>query len=486
MKLDLIGGSYVQPYPTLNSQRTINWYPVPGTQTEHNKNPLALFPTPGLKQFATTSGRYGRGIFTAETLNYKRCFSVTDTTLNEVGEDGTITSRGTLTDIGLATSKCYMTCNSSDEVFIGNPVAAYVFDMSTNTLTKVTDADYPGMKTLVYSDGYFIVNNKRTFYSDLNSGLNWTASSVFTPASKADPVLAVATLRDRIFNFGSQTIETYINDGTSPFVRENGSTVFMGLVAIESVAVMHDGIIFLGRNEQGQAAVYSIDSNYNAVPLSPYSINFQLNQTTNLDDAYAYIQYTKNGSIWYYLTIPSLRNTFVYDIVTKQWHERQSLQPYRDSNGEYIHREFRGRHYTCFNGKHLFQDLYSGKIFIEDYKTMTEDGNMIRRKRRSANYEEDLKFISCHALEIDCNVGQASTLSGQGSNPILMLETSKDGGNIFGNQRNILLGVRGNFLNRARLNKIGTARKWVVDLTLTDPVDLMIQSASIIGSLSSF
>ncbi len=64
------------------------------------------------------------------------------------------------------------------------------------------------------------------------------------------------------------------------------------------------------------------------------------------------------------------------------------------------------------------------------------------------------------------------TLSGQGSDPKLMLQTSIDGGNSFGNYRELELGVRGKYATRVTARRLGRfgPKGIVFRLRISDPV----------------
>lgn len=486
MKLDIIGGTAEQKYKNLNSQRTINWYLVPGTQAEMNKSQKSLFPTPGLTLFATATGSVHRGGYVSQGVGIPdRCFFVIDQTLYELAEDTTITSRGLVDMIPAGLSRVTFKTNGNNQMFIGQGPAGYNFDLATNILTYISDIDYPGMDTADYMDGYLILTrNGRAYWNNtLNDFTSWVGTDVLTPTFKADSDLAVAVLKEEIYNFGSQTIEVYLNDGTSPFSRRSGSSMLIGIAAVDTLTTFNDGFIFLGKNDRGQFAVYTVQSNYTIEQISNFSINWALNNSEHsIKEAYAFIQYTKDGHIWYHLTIPSLKTTYVYDVMTKEWFERQSKQPFQDSDGSDVYREFRCKYHINFNGKNLFFDMYSGKIFLESFTNATEDSNTIKRSRTSQIYSQEEAYIGATTLQIDCNVGEAAANTGQGVSPILLLEISRDGGRTFGSPREIQLGALGKYVSRAKLNKLGTARNWVLRLSLTDPIDLMIQSAIVSGT----
>lgn len=489
MDIDLLGGSSEAKYKSLNSQRTINWYLTLSTPSEADKVQKSLHPTPGNTLYATAAGRYHRGAFVAQGINIDdRCFFVTDQTLYELGSSGNIITIGSISNIPYGTTEVSFQTSGNNHVFIGQAGAGYDLTLSTNTLTAISDTDFPGAEDSDYMDGYlFVIKNGRAYFNAvLNDFTNWDGLDVITPSFKADSVKAVGCLKTEVTFFGSQTIETYLNDGATPFIRRSGSTVLYGIAAVKSKVTFDSGHIFVGKNDKGQYAVYLYGIDYSIQPISDFNRTWQLNnKVKSIGNAHAFVQYTKDGHVLYNLTIPELHTTWVYDVITREWTERQSRQPYDDLDGENVYREFIGRFYVNFMGKNIFFDRYSGKIFLEDYSVQTENGNIIKRVRTSQSYDQSRQYVSVSSLEIDANRGEAATNTSQGSSPIIMLEISKDGGYTFGNPRHIDMGKLGQYIKRLKINKLGTARCWVLRLSLTDPVDLIIQKAIATGTLST-
>lgn len=483
MIIDLIGGSYEHKFRDWNSQRTVNWYPKITDQKgqEKNKTQIALFPRPGLTQYVNLGGLPIRGMHTARTLTQERCFAVTGTSLYEIHYDASSTLRGTLT--GMATgsnSKVYMAVNGNGELFIQDTQAAYVFALNTNVLTRVTDIDYPGGTTLDYADGYFIISDKngRVSFSDLNDGLSWDGFNFFTPTFKPDKVKAIVAFREEVYCFGDDTIEVYINDGESPFIRQSRTSMYFGLTARDSISVHQSGVFFLGKSATGGSEVYMMGSNYALTPISSPAISNRLNQYVN-EDAEGFVFSSTDGHIFYHLHLPSLKTTLVYDVTTGMWHERQSLRPFPDADGTSPQGMYRGRNHVTFKGMNLFGDWHSGKIFKED--GTTDDGNIRLLKRTSSIFQNELKYISVYKIEMDINSGMGNT-TGQGNEPIMMFACSQDGGNTFEPDEFIELGNLGNYDQRVQLNNLGTARNWVISFSVSDPIDVIVMQAVANGS----
>lgn len=504
MLINIIGGSYQAKYVSVNPQKAINWYIHKKLiETQQDLYESAWYPTPGLASFSDTTRTQPFGAFVAKTLTEERYFIVVDNYLYEVDVDGVATNRGQMTNM-TPSSKVYMEVNGNGELLIAHSSASYYLTLSTNVLAQVTDGDFPGsVDSLTYTAGYFIVTSGgRVYYSDLNSASSWNAASVFTPTARADNTLAVIAWRDDIYCFGAETIEVYINDGSSPFSKMPKSTIFVGLAAAESIVTFRDGFLFLGKTKYGQHEVYY----YNGQDLLPISspINWAINNPSliggvpweeltvytwedwfdlwnaGISTSYADIQQNKEGHVFYFLTVPFLDTTFVYDLQSKEWTERQSLNPNSSTQSE-----FRGRFFVNFKNLDLWADIYTGKVLQEDYTIATEDGSAITRTGISSVVSNENKFISAYSLEVDCNSG-IGLIATPATSPNISLYVSKDGGNTYGTARSLSVGASGSYNQRAYATKLGTARKFVFKLVVTDAADIMIQKVILHGIVGSW
>ncbi len=78
------------------------------------------------------------------------------------------------------------------------------------------------------------------------------------------------------------------------------------------------------------------------------------------------------------------------------------------------------------------------------------------------------------------------TTTGQGSSPVMMVRYSVDGGNTFEPEEMLLLGALGQYDTRVSTNNLGTARNWVIDFSVSDPVDVIVVQALARGSFGSW
>jgi hypothetical protein len=493
MIIDLLGGSYEYRFKDWNSQRTINWYPKLTDQQsqEKNKTQIALIPRYGLTQFASVAGNSVRGLFAARVLNVERCFAVVDTSLYEVFQNGSMTLLGALTGMSVGSrSKVYMAVNNTGQLMIQDPLAGYIFNLQTNVLTQIststfTDAQgnvclYPGGTSLDYADGYFVIsgNDGRIYFSEIGDGTSWPAFNFFTPSFKPNKMKAIRMYREEVYCFGEETIEIYINDGVTPFSRQFRTSSYYGLAATDSVAIHQAGAFFLGRSPTGTFEAYLMGPDYSLTPLS-FPIDYLLSKQ-NCDDAEGFVQVANDGAIFYHLHLPQLHTTFVYDVTTHMWHERQSRRPWPDEDGRYPQDMYRPRSVVTFNGLTLSGDWYSGAIMFEDQTVSTDLGNINKFERRSSILTDQLNYISVYRIEFDVNAGYGNT------DPVMMVSYSKDSGNTYEQEEMLQLGALGQYDYRAVVNKLGTARNWVIKIIVTDPVPVIVMQAIAHGNFGTF
>lgn len=507
MQFDVVGGSYTNKYISLNPQKTINWYIHKQLlEDEKGKFQHSLQPTPGMTAFCDTAASILRkkSFFVARTLDKERAFVVGDNYLYEVFSDGTCTSLGQMTAMDTTNTPVWMACNSENQVMICHTTASYIFDMDTDALVQITDSDFPASPTsLAYLQGYFIVAaGGRVYYSAPLNGLSWTATDVFTPSAYSDKTIAAIIWRDDVHCFGTETIEIYVFDGTTPFIKQDRSTINIGLVSTETLAVFADGVIFLGQTKTGQSKVYFYNGQ-TCTAISDSNIDWQINNPaalggttwdllltytwdawfdawgTGLTNAYAEIQYTRDGHILYLLSISALHTTFCFDVTSQEWTERQSTYP-----GTSQQLEFRGLNMVNFQGLNLWSDAFSGKILKEDYTNRTEDSNQITRTRITQILAQEKTNISIYSFELDMTTGVGLTAA-PSTPAYVQFSYSRNGGNTYGAVTNLNTGAAGQYQKRVRLNKLGTARDWVFKLVVTDAADLAINSGIMTGITGS-
>ena len=356
-------------------------------------------------------------------------------------------------------------------------VNGYYLNIGTPVLNTIVDPNFFPTDTITFQDGYFIGVQKGTnafFISDINS-VDFPPLNEAFAAGSPDILVAAISNNRQLYLLGTKSQEIWWNSGQSaatPFTRQDGRFSQVGCVSAASIAVLGETFLWLGTNNQGGGVVYMLD---NAMPtrVSTYAVEFSLQSIGDLTGATAYA-YQQEGHYFYVLNIPGLNTTWVYDMGTKQWAERQSS--INGVTGRNI-----GETHCFLNGVHIIGDHSSGNIYSLNLNSYTENGNPIYRIRQSPHVSDSLNRMFYKLFEVDFQFGVG--LPNNGSNPVssvnprVTLEISNDGGETWGNAIYAALGKIGQYKYRARWQRLGSSRDRVFRVTVTEPVRVVMLSA---------
>lgn len=137
-------------------------------------------------------------------------------------------------------------------------------------------------------------------------------------------------------------------------------------------------------------------------------------------------------------------------------------------------RQYRVQVGINYRGMALGGDAYAGVIGRMNFDSFTEYGNTMRALIVSPPVHMDRLrvFVSRFEIDVESGVGLAE---GQGSDPMWMLDWSKDGGRTWSSQQQWRsMGRLGAYLQRLRWLKLGQSRQWIFRLQSTDPVRRVI------------
>lgn len=467
MKIGLVGGSYQQSSLPFDASRTINMYPVI-SESQSSAEISALYGVHGKTLFTTAGDGLIRGGFTSEN---GRCFVVSNNALYEIDENGTATSRGTL---DTTATNCTMDENGL-QLAICDGTDLYIFTYSSNAFAKVSDLDFPGAATVTFVDGYFAYNDPDTgrFYiSAAYDGLNVDALDFATAEAAPDDLIRVIQVGGQLFLMGRRTTEVWYNSGdaTFPFAKVSGGKIETGIAAAHTACQLDNSLFWVGRDKDGYGIVYKMEG-YSPKRISTTAIEKRLqalteNQIANLR-AWTY---QKEGHAFYVITGSGLDTSLCYDAMTGQWHERA----YLNALGNYE----TDRASCCFFafGKHLVGDRQNGKIYELTDTVYDDNGDEMAKERIFTHLINEATRMTFNELEVYFESGVGLT-SGQGSDPVAILQISKDGGRTWGNELTASIGALGEYQARAVWRRLGVGRTTTFKIKVTDPVKVRIIGA---------
>lgn len=468
MKLPIVGGSYQMDALSFDVQRTINFYPLI-SEIGTSKEVTALRGTAGLLERYDVGTGSIRGMISSAS---NRAFALSGNTLYELYEDGTSTSRGTINTFSGFVSFAE---NNAGQVMFVDGVDGWIFNLSTNTLTKITDADFPTCSYVTFQDQYFIVAATGTsnFYiSAINDGTSWDALDFTSVESDPDDLVGVLSNNQVLYAFGNRSVEIFQNTGsaTFPFERIDGAIVQTGCANMFTVQKFDNGVIWLGVDENGRGIVWQMNGLNDARRVSTQAIELLIDSANDYTDSSSWT-YHEQGHIFYCLQIAGLDTTLVYDGSTGQWHERSWQNPI--TSGRERHR---GSCHMFFGQFNLVGDRENGKIYRMDLNIYLDNGDEIVRERICPHIADEKRMISHASLELDMEVGVGLD-TGQGSDPQVMMRYSDDGGRNWSNELWESLGKVGAYNTRVIWRRLGQSRDRVYHIKISDPVQCQINGA---------
>lgn len=473
MLINIVGDAYKVRSPYLNAQTCINYYPV--LDQKHGKTITALYPTAGKVLFSAGENlEQVRQLYETNEVLY----GVVGHKFYQIDAAGTRFEKGEL----LTGAGPVSIVSNGLQVMIVDGRNQYVYTIATDTFQQNPTADFLGCNVATYQDGYGIlpVPNSTTWYiTDLFD------FSVINPLEFASAntdeqwIVSAVSKSQEVWLLKRNSTEIWYDTGNAdfPFQRRQTLIIRYGCAAPYSLLKMDSNtLLWLARNEHAKLNVIRLDG-YEASVISNDAVETAISSYAVINDAIGYVDQGSDGHVFYILTFPTADRTWVYDLSTGLWHERRSelnnekpfIFPTRQGRD-------RGNCYALFSGKRLVGDFQTGNIFALDDNINTENDILITRERTTCHVSEDERFLFINNFQLIAETGVGLN-DGEGSDPQIMLQVSKNGAVTFGVERWRSLGRQGYYKHRVKWNALGASRDWVFRLRIRSPVKVFILGA---------
>jgi hypothetical protein len=380
------------------------------------------------------------------------------------------------------------------QLLIIDGINGWVWGLLTNQLSQTLpngDTSDFSPNSVSYQDGFAIVNSKKsnqiyqsnyndfTKFATPNGGnLGSTANNAFVQGN-ANYVVAVADIRREMWVFKSNVVEVWINQGAAGFAFDQlqGVYIHAGCCAPNSIARLGESLVWLGSDEQGDGIVY-LGQGYNATPITTFALAQTFQGFPIVSDAQAF-SYQWYGHYFYVLTFPSQGATYVFDLVSRKWHQWGIF-----SNGD-IGRANANAH-AFFNRRHLVGDYSNGNIYALSDLLNTDNGAIRKWARSWRALPPGMPLgipMSFDSLQIDMETGITTP---DGYYPNVMLRWSDDGGYNWVGPFLMPAGKIGQTAWRVIQFRLGSTRietglDRVFEISCTDNINIKIFGATVEG-----
>lgn len=209
---------------------------------------------------------------------------------------------------------------------------------------------------------------------------------------------------------------------------------------------------------------------FNMKKVSTEDIDNIIRGFTVWQDAVAF-GYILDGHKMYQITFPTAERSFLYDVTTDFWFELQT--------GVSLSARHMANFGITFNTFTFVSDTTTGTIYKLDPTVYTDNGTPIKRQLTSRHVNMDGNRFGIDEVYLDMETG-VGIQYGQGSDPQIMMQISKDGGRTFGTERWRSIGKVGQYKSpRVEWDRLGASQDFVFQWTMTDPVKFTIVGGSV-------
>lgn len=447
-RLNLFGPQEKGLSVAINDQQSVNCYTVPSPR---GRNEVALVGSMGTKLHANTAGDV-RGCGTFGEVAY----FVIGQSLYSVDNIGAFVALGTV----LGSNTVSITYDGTSVIIVNGTMTGYYFNTVTTTFSTIT---LPAIAyTITYLDGYiaFSSDDQKWYISNVNDSDNFNALDFASAIKSPDPLVSIWEDHSELILFGSKTIEPWFNSANPDFAfsQNTAGIIERGLYARFSVAKDDNTLFFLGDD----LIVYRMQG-YQPVRISDTSTDTILSNLAkdgyeeDLKNATAFT-YSEHGHKFYQLNIPN-RISLVFNLATQMWHQAKHID----------YETHMAKVYTRAYGKHLIGGV-DGKVYEMSRSYYDDAGSILKRLKRTSSYSLQDKLTKWKRIKFIFDFGSTPVLTGQGSQPVVVVRWSYDYGRTFRSEKFLPLGESGDYLAKAILRACGSSRHRVFEFYVTDPV----------------
>lgn len=472
MIVPLLGAGVSSKSRVVSSQRRLNCYLEP--QYDRDKSALVAYGSPGLVKVLDEGAMPYRGGVTVGDLLYITQSNV----FKECNNAFVTTDRNAASRLATNSGRMSFATNETTIVLVDG-TNGYNYDTSTTTFAQIASAMFSSPKTCAYQDGYYLASFDETGTDKKRcqisaDGTTWNALDFRAVETASGALIRTYSFQGEVHQFTDKGIEfwAYTGDPEFPFQPIRGATLRVGLAARWSLAEGDQSLFFLGRKAgKGEVEAFELVGHQARSITTPEMANI-FNSYATKGDATGYCVVIDEHT-FYRIAFPAAGKTWEYDsyasglIGVPVWSELQSNS---------------GRHlsdlqFTLVDRPYV-SDYGAGILYRIDKDTYTDNGAAIAFELITRHLFKDYGRVTVDELVADFETGVGIT-SGQGSDPLVMISVSRDGGRTWGAEQQISIGAIGEYTKPVSIRRLGTARDFVFKLRITDPVKRVLTGLAV-------
>lgn len=306
----------------------------------------------------------------------------------------------------------------------------------------------------------------RTYWSSINDGRTINALDYINAESEPDHLRDIVTVGDNAYLLGTESVEVHMLSGNpdAPLTRISQRSYSMGVIATGCAVEADNAVHLIGKD----FIVYRLAEVGQRI--SDHGIEEQIQASSSR----LLFTFKWNGHLLICVRLDS--GTWAFDLATGgQWTELSTYG--RDTWAPLCTADV--------DGSPVFGDDTDGVVWEFGSHSELDCGSPFQRVW-PAVFPLSGQPQSVYNVLVDHNPGATQLTSGQGSDPIINMRTSRDGGRNFGTWRQAKLGRQGETRRMARFGACGMFDDpgAVFEFMVSDPCPLRISRVRVNDSMN--
>lgn len=351
--------------------------------------------------------------------------------------------------------------NNATTIVVVNEPHAFYYDTSSSTFGQITDTDFTsrGAGDVEFLDNFLLFREPgsgRFFGSDVGSATSFDSLDFATAEGSPDDLVGMKVDHRQVLLFGEKSVEIWelVGGGGFPFARAGNGYIEQGCFNGRTAVKLDNSVFWLAEDY----TVRRLDG-ITPVKVSQAGIEQALGSVT-IASGRAF-GYSQEGHLFYVLQFPEA--TFVYDASTKDWHERQT----------YGFNYWLPWSHAKFAGLEIVGDISSNRLGYLSPLVYDDWGTTQRMEWTYQPVYAQGNRAFHDRLEIIMETG-VGLISGQGSDPEIMMDISDDGGITWQALPNRKLGRMGEYSHKVFWQQLGSSYDRVYRGAISDPVKAVL------------
>lgn len=420
----------------------------------------------------------GTGVQAGVYINGRRFFIVQDTLIELTGSAvpfgiSTVGPVGPCVDqYGAKYVRYSLGVNiQGNQLLIASNNVTSLFNLKTSTFTPSVTTPEPLLEC-DEQDGYFLglASASGNFYiSAFQDGTTWNPLD-FVFEETPDLTMGFKVCNRRIWMFGSQHAESYVDSGDPNFPFTRDASVYIEAGAYRNSLVIADDTIFgIAVNTLGSGWAFRLQGT-TFTRVSTYAVETSWQAYPTVRDVIP-VAYQENGHSFVVWHFPSGNASWALDLTTGLWAERGVFNA---ATGNWD-RQWSSTHvYDANLQLHFAGDYRNSSIYFQSQQYGDFSGTPIKWMRRFPHINSDGVGVLYDLVRLIMQTGHNGTLPA-GQAGTVTLQKSNDGGETFGAVTwPISTGAAGSYNKRLDWTQLGWSRDRVFQLSGSDPGPLAI------------